>query len=1142
MAMLTEKKFSFVSLAGAIPQDSFAVVSFKGFEAISKPYEFELILVSENQDIDPLLVLENPAKFTIHRDNGENVDFNGILMQFDETQEFNGYLFFKAVLTPKLWWLSLTHHNQVFLDLTIPEIMEQALKDGGLAEGIDFEFRVQHRYEPLEYVCQYNESHLNFVSRWAEREGIYYFFEQTVNGEKVIFTDTKISHVDLPYDKDLVYQPDSGLDTLHTKEVIKSFICSHNLLPMRVYMKDYNYLKPSLAIEGIADVDENGRGENYIYGEHFDTPEQGNRLAAIRAEELKCRKSVFTGESSVPFIVPGFTFNLKDYYKTRYNRKYLITDVSHEGHQTGYLISGLMEAVAAHEESMMYRNTFTAIYSHVQFRPVRKSEKPKISGTLNAKIDAASSGEYAELDELGRYKVILPFDRSGRFNGKASAWFRMMQPYAGENQGMHFPLHKGTEVLLSFIDGDPDRPVIAGAVPNPETTSPVTSSNQTKSILQTGRNRNNQSVGAGDARARGHSNTSNYIAFDDASNTENIIIHSKHVDSSWSRYGKGADDPDDIDAHTLNTDNKPDEEKVTNANGIKLYTDGKLSFQANDGHEKRIVGRSIETSRDDDLITGHDLNDLLTTMENFAPDNVYGYDEGTTLTKSSKTPPNRFPEDYQIQPVPAPYNSNSFNSFKNYFNNAYREQVYRRYDDSSGYYYEIKKFYFKDECGMDIHHAWKEYWRWWIRRNQSSSATDIAWGTPDKPSYFDTSAYYPADYDEILNGYSSSSYYSGSIPSKNYIDDDNNDYNKLMPDWDSYLTSQWSKWVKKRREAWKEWQPHVEKGYTTVSHRDKFNMQEGNIYDFGGYWNYNLGNCYVEEHLDQNAELNKTRPLDLLDKGGPGWTKVDFEKIDSHNASEFPSANNIKICDDYMWDNSTGCTNVRVNKSFGNDYSYSESNSIEVSTGSSLSIQHGGRHVEMGFSGDGTPSFWSWSEAGVHKEKKWTPDGDLLYKSESDVSTGITSERKYCRTTGNLLSYSTSHQGFNSVHSYDYNWANTASASVTLAASASYDFKMSIATSLKTSLGADFDFSLYGAIKTDISVYTALKIAMELSAAVDIAVKTGPGIAIEMDTRSVCKIEYDGESGRFKVKAAGCLSMEKAESLAVKLDTLRARM
>jgi type VI secretion system secreted protein VgrG len=484
MALLTKRKYSFVSKAA--DADSFAVVNFTGFEALSTPYRFEIVLISEDKDLDPLQVLQHTAVFTIHRENEKDVSFHGILMQFEETQEYNGYLFFKAVLMPKLQWLSLTSHNQIFLDQPVPDILKAVLKECGLSEGIDFEFKLQGTYQPLEYVCQYDETHLNFISRWAEREGIYYFFDQTEQGEKLIFTDTKISHTDLAQGNELTYNPQSGLDSLHTEEAIKAFLCRHSMLPQQVFLKDYNYRKPSLAMEGKADVDPDGRGETYIYGEHFTTPEEGNRLAGIRAEEFLCRKSIYYGNSSVPFMDIGFTFTLQDHYKKAYNKKYLITEIGHEGHQTGYLISGLSGAVAPVDEPMFYANTFTVIPADVQFRPERTAAKPKISGTFNAKVDAASSGQYAEIDDQGRYKVILPLDRSGRGSGKASAWCRMMQPYAGAEYGMHFPLHKGIEVLLTFIDGDPDRPIISGSVPNPETGSPITGPNQTQSMIRSG--------------------------------------------------------------------------------------------------------------------------------------------------------------------------------------------------------------------------------------------------------------------------------------------------------------------------------------------------------------------------------------------------------------------------------------------------------------------------------------------------------------------------------------------------------------------------------------------------------------------------------------------------------------------------------
>ena len=133
----------------------------------------------------------------------------------------NKLAFYRAHLVPRLTWLSFTKHNQVFLDKTVPEIIEACLKDGGLT-GADFEFRLQGTYDPVEYVCQYGESHLNFVSRWCEREGIYYFFEQTERAEKVVFTDTHISHTPVPGGHHH-YSPPSGLETAHKREIVSSF-------------------------------------------------------------------------------------------------------------------------------------------------------------------------------------------------------------------------------------------------------------------------------------------------------------------------------------------------------------------------------------------------------------------------------------------------------------------------------------------------------------------------------------------------------------------------------------------------------------------------------------------------------------------------------------------------------------------------------------------------------------------------------------------------------------------------------------------------------------------------------------------------------------------------------------------------------
>ncbi len=482
MAFLTDKKFDFVSQA--LSKDTFGVVNFKGSEGFSKCYEFEITLVATDPEIDLDQVLQHPATFTILRQDGD-IPFHGILAQFGQLHAVDEYVFYRAVLVPKLWWLSLTHHNQVFLNKKIPEIIEDVLKDGGLTT-MDFELRLQKSYVQWEYICQYRESHLALVSRWMEREGMYFYFEQADSGEKVIITDTKIAHTEMPQGKTMYYSPPSGLDEAHREETIKAFVCRQKMLPQNLRLKDYNYRTPSLEISGNAPVKSNGRGDVYIYGEHFRTPEEGDALAKVRAEELLCREKLFCGESTIPFLRTGYLFDLQDHYRNSYNEKYLTIEIEHEGSQTAFLLAGIQKGLSEMEEQVYYRNNVVAIPGNVQFRPERKTEKEHFYGTMNAKIDAAESGQYAELDDQGRYKVILPFDLSGRKDGKASAYFRMAQPYAGTDHGMHFPLHKGTEVLLTFIDGDPDRPIIQGAVPNPDTPSLVTAADQTMSKITTG--------------------------------------------------------------------------------------------------------------------------------------------------------------------------------------------------------------------------------------------------------------------------------------------------------------------------------------------------------------------------------------------------------------------------------------------------------------------------------------------------------------------------------------------------------------------------------------------------------------------------------------------------------------------------------
>ncbi len=482
MAQQDSPLFSFVS--SGLPEDTFQVVRFTGMEALSSLYRFEILLISRSDSVDFEQMLVDPATFRIQSAVGEQAaPYHGILEQFEQMQKVDGFAFYQAVLVPRLWRLTLTRHNQIFLNQTPREIIDACLKDGGLPDAAH-ESRIETNRTPWSYACQYNESHFHFFSHWTERHGYYYYFDQRGDAETLIVTDTRMSHESLQGCPTLDYTTPSGLDFLERTHVVKDFTLQVNPVPYCVKLKNSNYETPDLDLQAEATVSATGIGEVYSYGENFLTLADGQQLANIRAEELRCRHKRFHASSQVPFITPGYQFTLQGHFRHDFNGDYLITEASHEGGQEAYLTSGM--GLSGATERPAYRNRFICIPASEQFRPCRQTTPPRIHGTLTARIDAASSGQYAELDEQGRYKVILPFDLSGKTDGKASTWLRKVEPYAGGDHGMHFPLHKGTEVILSFFDGDPNRPYILAAAPNPATPNVVNDQSQTQCRITTG--------------------------------------------------------------------------------------------------------------------------------------------------------------------------------------------------------------------------------------------------------------------------------------------------------------------------------------------------------------------------------------------------------------------------------------------------------------------------------------------------------------------------------------------------------------------------------------------------------------------------------------------------------------------------------
>ncbi len=463
--------------------DSARLLSFRAVEAISRPYEVEVhFSVEDANDFD--LGDAVGASATLRSEQrGETPPFlaHGILSTAHLLHAAENFAVFRAVIVPRVWHLTQSLHSRVFTKLKIPKIIEAILLDGGLGSD-EFTFRLSGNYEVEEHVCQYRESDLDFIQRWMELEGMYYFFEQKDDRELLVIADKKSSHKSVG-DEAVRYHPVLGVDT-SAGESFDSFTCQHVALPASVKVSDYNYANPTLDVSGTASVSATGFGEIMMHGERFFTPARGKHLASIRAEEIRAREVVAHATGTTLQVRAGHIFKVEEHPMSSYNTNYLAVEVHHFGNVGAG--SAELKKLARVEHDGVYRMSVTAVKAEVQYRTPRRTAWPRIYGYEIAFIDGAADSEYAQIDDTGRYSISFKFDESDLADGTRSTWVRMMQPHGGGVEGWHFPLRKGVEVMVSFLGGDPDRPVISGVVPNAVTPSPVTSGNHTKNVIQTG--------------------------------------------------------------------------------------------------------------------------------------------------------------------------------------------------------------------------------------------------------------------------------------------------------------------------------------------------------------------------------------------------------------------------------------------------------------------------------------------------------------------------------------------------------------------------------------------------------------------------------------------------------------------------------
>lgn len=460
-----------------VNDETISVLSFEGEEQISGLFEYRIEILSKDPALNSADILNKPATFTLVRGEEKPENIYGIVSTFEQFGRSQEYSFYKITLVPHLWRLSLVYQNEVYQHMTIQDIIMSLLSDGGL-KGSSYRYELKGQYPEREYIVQYKETNLNFLNRKLEHYGIFYYFDHSGSSDVVVFVDNNSYLPEIHETPDVEFNEnkDEGGDG----ETIFTLMSKEKVVTGMVQVKDYNYLFPEKQLMAQSQIDPKLPGVYYDYGDNFETENEAETLAKIRNQEMLSESKVYYGESDNRLLRAGHRFNLNMHFREGWNTEYILTKVFVRGSQYG-LFSML---TPDNQSETKFYCKFQAIPFTVDFRPQRKTPVPKMYGIMHARIDGPE-GEEIFIDEHGRYKAKMFFDLSDASNGEASLWMRLQQNYAGAGYGVHFPNHPGSELLFACVDGDVDRPVGLGTIPNPSTATPVASKNKTQNVIRT---------------------------------------------------------------------------------------------------------------------------------------------------------------------------------------------------------------------------------------------------------------------------------------------------------------------------------------------------------------------------------------------------------------------------------------------------------------------------------------------------------------------------------------------------------------------------------------------------------------------------------------------------------------------------------
>ncbi|MEO7701852.1 MAG: type VI secretion system tip protein TssI/VgrG [Opitutus sp.] len=430
-------------------------------EQLSGGFVIEADLSSEDPDIKFDAIVGHPVAIRLDLPGQKVRYWHAQVSRFMMVGESAGYFHYHAVLVPWSWGLTRSADCRMFQKLSISEIVQQVFRDRGAK---DFEVRLSGTYSKWEYCVQYRESDYKFVSRLLEQEGIAYYFKHDKDKGQLVLADEKASYDPVQGYGELYYRPIA--DGNGAEDAIQSWIIEHEVQPTQYALTDYDPLKPKESLLRTAKADR-GYGMNdrqvFDYPGQYSTPAEAERLTRVRLDELQCAAEIMRAQTTCLGLGTGCLFTLKDHPRSEQNREYLVTSLN-------------LKVDAGEFGSDTYHSphatcAFTAIPSSQTFRPARTTPRPVVYGPQSAVV-VGPAGEEIYTDEYGRVKVSFYWDRESKADDKSSCWLRVAQSWAGKKWGAFYLPRIGQEVLVEFLEGNPDDPIVTGCVYNAENKPP----------------------------------------------------------------------------------------------------------------------------------------------------------------------------------------------------------------------------------------------------------------------------------------------------------------------------------------------------------------------------------------------------------------------------------------------------------------------------------------------------------------------------------------------------------------------------------------------------------------------------------------------------------------------------------------------